>query len=190
MTRRETIIVAALINLGLLVILFVTAINPKEEPSTLNTNATTVSKTVQEEPTSTKAPETQATSNNDMALIELTVRRGDSIDKIAESHSTSVAELMEINKLRQSELEPGQILRVPAHAKPIQVSYTAPLEQAKTFNPPAAQEEERYYTVSPGDTPWAIAKRNNIKLSDLLRMNNLDEKKARRLRAGDKLRVR
>jgi len=59
----------------------------------------------------------------------------------------------------------------------------------------AVQEEEdveemEYYTMQPGDNPWKLAKRFGVKFEELVRMNDLDDAKARGLRPGSVLRVR
>ena len=54
----------------------------------------------------------------------------------------------------------------------------------KTPNP------EDFYVVKEGDSPWAIALSNGIRLDELLKLNGLDEQKARKLRPGDRLRIR
>lgn len=47
----------------------------------------------------------------------------------------------------------------------------------------------KYHTVKPGDTPWAIAMQYHIALDELLKLNHLNAEKARRLKPGDQLRV-
>ncbi len=47
----------------------------------------------------------------------------------------------------------------------------------------------KYYTVKPGDSPWSIAMKNHLNLEELLKLNHLDAEKARRLKPGDQLRV-
>ncbi|ETR79672.1 Membrane-bound lytic murein transglycosylase D precursor [Chlamydia pneumoniae B21] len=64
------------------------------------------------------------------------------------------------------------------------MSATKKLHQTQTAN------SENYYIVQEGDSPWTIALRNHIRLDDLLKMNDLDEYKARRLKPGDQLRIR
>jgi LysM repeat protein len=41
-----------------------------------------------------------------------------------------------------------------------------------------------------GDNPWNIARQHRVNFDDFLRLNQLDEEKARQLKPGDKLRVR
>ncbi len=57
------------------------------------------------------------------------------------------------------------------------------------FIPNVKQKEESYYIVKKGDSPWSIAMKNNLKLDDLIKLNNLDNEKAKKLRPGDKLRI-
>ncbi len=61
----------------------------------------------------------------------------------------------------------------------------APLELP--LNTETAKEE--YYIVKPGDNPWTIAKKNHMRVEDLLRLNNMDQAKAKKLRPGDRLRI-
>ena len=48
----------------------------------------------------------------------------------------------------------------------------------------------KFYTVKQGDNPWTIAVKNQLKVDELLKLNDLNDEKARRLRPGDKLRIR
>ena len=43
------------------------------------------------------------------------------------------------------------------------------------------------YVVKPGDTPEKIARKHHVRLSDLMKANNLTEESAKRLRIGQKL---
>ncbi len=40
-----------------------------------------------------------------------------------------------------------------------------------------------------GDSPWTIAVKNQMKVEDLLKLNNLNEAQAKRLKPGDQLRI-
>ncbi|MCC6128147.1 MAG: LysM peptidoglycan-binding domain-containing protein [Chlamydiae bacterium] len=55
-----------------------------------------------------------------------------------------------------------------------------------------AKEEDSvtYYTVKVGDNPWTIAMKHNMKVEELLRLNGLNEEKARKLKPGDRLRTK
>lgn len=47
-----------------------------------------------------------------------------------------------------------------------------------------------YYIVKGGDNPWKIAKQFQVNFDDILRLNNLDEEKARNMKIGDRIRVK
>ena len=85
---------------------------------------------------------------------------------------------MQLNDLSSTQLQIGQVLRVPKTQKPEKDL------QVKTPNP------EDFYIVKEGDSPWAIALSNGIRLDELLKLNGLDEQKARKIRPGDRLRIR
>ena len=72
----------------------------------------------------------------------------------------------------------GQILKIPS------------VEKNATRKVKKAVVNGEYYTVKPGDNPWTIAMKHNIKVEDLLKMNDLNKEKAKKLRPGDKLRIR
>jgi len=99
---------------------------------------------------------------------DIIVRAGDTLDKIARSYGLSVEEIMRVNHLIDSRLQIGQVLKLTKAGK---------------------RGQEKYYTVKNGDNPWTIAMKNQMKVDELLRLNNLDEDKAKRLKPGDQLRI-
>ena len=111
------------------------------------------------------------------------VKKGDSLDKIAKEYSTSVDEIIKINHLPSSFLRIGQSLKVPPQKQ------GASSQKARTA---AVKETDsiEYYTVKVGDNPWTIAMKHQIKVEELLRLNGLNEEKARKLKPGDRLRTR
>ncbi len=214
MSRRDTIIVAVLVNAALLMILFATAVRsdnaepvkqvelaqtppPKTESKEEElfhhyaTSVPTLAETVADpipfteeielafnppelvEPPkkSVEKPKTEA------RVVDVTVKKGDFLEKIANANNTSVSAIMKANQLTSTQLKIGQVLKVPvSDAKPKQVSKPSPAEE--------------YYVVKDGDNPWLIASRNNLRLDELLKLNGLDDQKARRLRPGDRLRIK
>ena len=118
-------------------------------------------------------------------FFEITVKKGDSLEKLSKIHRTTIAQLKKINQLENSFLRIGQGLLVPRRNEAF-VSVSPPAIQESSQK----KENEQYYIVKVGENPWTIAMKHRIKVEDLLRMNKLDEKKARRIRPGDKLRVR
>lgn len=84
-----------------------------------------------------------------------TVKKGDSLYKIAALYETSIEELKRINNLTSDALYIGQVLKVPAR------------EQVPT--PPIT----RTYTVEKGDSLYSIAQKFNTTVEELRRLNDL-----------------
>jgi peptidoglycan DL-endopeptidase LytF len=211
MSRREMIVIAVLVNAGLLIALFSSALKSESsappvrenkriaaavappEPEkvvvspppqkNLTTAKAIVSSFVDEKPQSVfheevpvvkEMPIIPTPSVKNGNYVEIQVKKGDMLEKIARDYNTTVDELIEINHLSTTRLNVGQVLRVPMQKK---------------VSTPAA-DEHKYYIVKQGDNPWTIAVKNHIKLEELLQLNNLNEEKARRLKPGDKLRIK
>lgn len=231
MTRRDTILVAVFINVGLLAILFVTAVNSGQEDVLLEPAShpiaqvqqstvahPAIANVVEVQPSSLAAPVVSQESpqvtlrpiSQNMApsqvqtstisqpqiitptvvdmeanpddFVEITVKRGDVLERIARRNGTTVEEIMTINQLTNTQLRIGQILRIPVLA--------ADVTEARPRPSSNAEAEDEFYVVRSGDSPWLIAIRNNLKLDELLRLNDLDEESARQLRPGIRLRIR
>ena len=110
-------------------------------------------------------------------FMEVTVQKGDTLEKIARLNNVSVSDIIKINELPNSFLRIGQLLLIPKKDGKNKVS--APVKTGPN-----------YYTVKCGDNPWTIAMKHHMKVSELLKLNNLDNKTAKRLRPGDKLKIR
>jgi LysM repeat protein len=218
MSRRDTILVAVLINSGLLALLFLTAVQTdfeRELPSTQVTKphqleerafsavrepevpphseaaqAVALLEEVREvEPTRVSEPlaaESFSADQKSPDFAEITVKRGDFLARIARSHGVSVSDIMKANQLDSHRLKIGQVLKVPLHAR----AHTALADASSLKARQPSLEDAEYYTIQKGDNPWTIAKKNRVAFDELLRLNDLDEAKARNLKVGDKLRVR
>lgn len=119
-------------------------------------------------------------------MIEVKVKKGDVLEKIAKVNHCSVEEIMKLNALTSTRLKIGQVLKIKSGSKKEGVV------KAQTQTQTVADKSDgavRYYTVKNGDNPWTIAVKNRMKLDDLLKLNNLTEEKARRLKPGDQLRI-
>lgn len=82
-------------------------------------------------------------------MIEYIVTGNDTLKKIADYYQVSVDELKKINNLMDDNIEEGTILKIP---------YTVKTE---------------YYTVLSGDDLYSIAKRYDIPVEFLARLNGL-----------------
>ena len=242
MTRRDTIIVAALVNAGLLVILFVSALKTeegreeisfrKEAPNFMNSEATfrsdakrvmgdevdqVLNQYGQQDPlqpmnTSSLTPnavvssvpsfvddlksiteipaqpalsllKTEEKNTPDSLYSEVKVKKGDVLEKIARQNHTTVSEIMKINHLTSTQLKIGQVLKVSSKAESKTI---AKVEEKTPLDPTSA----KYYIVKAGDSPWTIAVKNHMKVEELLKINNMNEEKSRKLKPGDKIRIR
>lgn len=200
MTRKDTIIIAVFVNAALLIALFTSAIVREEKVTPLPVKkeiaeAVPVKVPEQKPVVAVKeiAKEEKPKPNIDFAkeleaitkaaakgkaekVVPMTagnqvkVQKGDVLEKIARRHGCSVGALMEYNQLKSNVLQIGQVLKIPG-------------------NQAVSSSKDNFYTVKQGDNPWAIAVKNHMKLEDLLKLNDLNEEKARRLRPGDKLRI-
>lgn len=242
MNRRDAIIVAVLINTGLLAALFLLAIHnpePTQEVSAeiayknalpqevgydsnayssvppapspvrdpydeaIKNYALTPSAPVSAVPSSeSKIPEPQLHTSSvseytpryhpqaiqekpEEHFVEVTVKRGDYLDKIARVNGTTVRAIMQANNLTSPRIDIGQVLRIP-------VGKSKETEPVKTQIAVAKKQESEplYYTMKSGDNPWKIAKEFHVRFDELLKLNDLDEEKARNLKPGVTLRVR
>jgi membrane-bound lytic murein transglycosylase D len=88
-------------------------------------------------------------------LVEYVVRKGDSLWRIANRFGTTTKSIQSANKLNDTYLRIGQVLMIP--------------QDLSVF----METETRRYIVLRGDTPYMIAQKNHMDLSEFLRMNNL-----------------
>lgn len=215
MNRRDIIIVAVLINAGLLVTLFVSSlkketgvdlVSSEQAPKQVEIAAKltpppkkggdqvdqvihqyTAKAETQEKKEEVIPPPalTPIRKEEEKPVIKapikaplrvVTVEKGDVLEKIARSHGVSVDEIMKLNNLANSRLQIGQELKLPEKK--------APVKEVKK------EEEGKYYVVKGGDSPWTIAQKHHMQVEDLLKLNNIDEEKAKRLRPGDRLRIK
>ena len=223
MSRRDTILVAVLINAGLLVILFVSAlksgggdatkisahsskknqqvISPKKKSKIKGDQVDQVianyAKKKSSETTKVKAnvapnakvevavktPATPAVKQiaKVAANQTITVQKGDVLEKIARMHSVSVDGIMSLNQLDSTTLQIGQILKLPNE------KISANSKSSATIS---KKVEEEYYVVMAGDNPWTIAHNHDMQVDELLKLNNMSKDKAKRLRPGDRLRIK
>jgi peptidoglycan endopeptidase LytF len=126
---------------------------------------------------------------SDPEYIEIKVKKGDVLEKIARYHHTTVAEIMKANQLTSSNLYIGQILKIPNKAIKKTNSSTIAFSPQGSSASHATHEGVKYYIVKKGDSPWTIAIKNRLKVEDLLKLNNMTEEQARRLKPGDQLRI-
>ena len=94
--------------------------------------------------------------------VQYTVKRGDSLDRIARSYGVSLRDLRAWNNLSGSRIYPGQTLTIQSDEQPI------------------------YYTVQRGDTLSTIAQSYDVSIRTLRSMNRLN---GSRIYPGQRLRI-
>ncbi len=83
------------------------------------------------------------------------VRKGDSLWKIAENFGTTVKAIQSLNEMKSASLTIGETLEIP--------TASGPMKKRKT----------KTYKILKGDSPYLIAKKYQMDLSELLSLNNL-----------------
>lgn len=229
MTRKDTILIAVIINAGLLSILFITAviydtdkttelnefvsapINKSQSDNPIDsialatgdeidnvlkyynspTGPQSINLAIEDnfniEPTPIPSKNSSVIEDSHPPLatneqfIEVKVKKGDVLEKIARANKSSVEEIKKINQIDGERLSIGQVLKIPV--KQVVATNDKKIEQPR-------DSESVYYVVKSGDSPWKIAKQFNVTSEDILRLNNIDEEKARNLKIGDRIRVK
>ena len=98
---------------------------------------------------------------SNVSTINYTVKKGDSLYKIANLYNTSVSDLIRLNNLTTNNLSVGQVLKVPS-----------------------SSSSSRTYTVQKGDSLYSIARKFNTTVDSIKAKNNL---KTNTLSIGQKL---
>jgi murein DD-endopeptidase MepM/ murein hydrolase activator NlpD len=93
-----------------------------------------------------------------------TVKKGDTLDKIADQQDTTVAELKSANKLKGNAIQPGDVLKIST-----------------------AAAGRKAYVVAHGDTVFSIAQRFHVSVADLRADNGLTAKS--QIHSGQKLKL-
>lgn len=236
MSRRDTIIVAVILNTGLLAILFMMAMTPgdssiiSEQPemtralavqqddefpkhesvavqqpaplvlvqdnssdevdtvlkdfaATLQADALVRAEIPKKAPKEVVAMKMESPPparewQQEQKYVEVTVKDGDILGRIAQANGTTVGAIKKANNLEHDRLKIGQVIRVPIGIK----------KEAQKSKP--VEVNLGYYIIQSGDNPWKIAKKFSVSVKELLRLNDLDEARARNLKPGDRIRVR
>ncbi len=119
-----------------------------------------------------------------------TVKKGDSVGKIAEEMGVSVAELRAANNLtKKSIIKTGEKLVIPGskNSEPVPAKKEAKAESVKKESPKAnakAAKGGTEYKVKNGESLWRIARRNNVTIDAIKEASNLKDDN---VKPGDKI---
>ncbi len=165
---------------------------PKTEPEAQVVESLPATEETGESSKSETENSVKPTSSAPRALIH-TVRRGESLGRIAARYSVTVKQIVEHNQLRGDKITAGQKLKIPSRV------YASHTDKTPVTNPPKTQEfkEEaparkqkdspKYYIIRSGDSLWEIANRHNTTVEKIKRLNTLSTSK---LKPGQKIRVK
>lgn len=126
--------------------------------------------------------------NNDDPLVTwqtYTLKKGETLDKVADQFGTSVSRLREVNGFNgRKQIRPGQMLLVPLEAEDgatnLDETYNSPDFQAS----PEEYGTARTYRVRKGDTLSSIARRHHVTVARIKAVNQL---KTNELHTGQQL---
>lgn len=118
------------------------------------------------------------------------VRSGDTLEKIARRHGTTVRRLCQLNGISQNKiLHPGDRLRVSGTSAKSSKSSNAGNSSASGKSAASGNAgKTSTYTVRRGDTLSKIAKRHGMSLKELCSLNGISQNKT--IREGQKLKVK
>lgn len=113
---------------------------------------------------------------------QVTVRSGDTLYSIARRNNVTVEALKRANGLTTNSIQVGQTLALPGGA--VNDSGTPARAPVATTNrtQPQPAPSQGTYVVQSGDSLYAIARRNGVRVSDLMAWNGITD--ARTLRPG------
>lgn len=129
----------------------------------------------------------RTSSGGGQSYTTYTVKRGDSLGKIASRYGTTIANIKRWNGLRKDTIVPGQRLRIYSGKGPSSVASSG---GSKTSQP-ATSSKGGYvmYTVRKGDTLYSIANKfPGVSLNDIMRLNGLTRKS--KIYTGQKLKIK
>jgi len=114
--------------------------------------------------------------------VSYLVKRGDTLGEIAENYSTRASKIRQWNGLRYGEyIRPKQTLTLWVPENLQELKERVAKKPVKINSDPSI-----YYTVRTGDTLWDIAKKYDISITELKKLNKM---RSSRIRPGDRLKV-
>lgn len=113
--------------------------------------------------------------------ITHTVKKGETLGKIAQKYKCTVTDLKRWNNLKSTTIQVGQKLKVyPPENQNVSNN------SGNNNNNNRSNSSTTTYTVKQGDSLWSIAKKFNVTVDHIKRLNNL---KNNNIRVGQKLKI-
>lgn len=124
-------------------------------------------------------------SSSEPSYFVYTVKRGDSLGKIASRNHTTIAKIKQWNRLKRDTIVPGQKLRIYTGKGPSVSSSSSSSRSVAT----TSKGGYVMYTVRRGDTLYSIANKfSGVSLNDIMKLNGLTRKS--KIYAGQKLKIK
>lgn len=134
------------------------------------------------------------------------LQKGETLSKVARAHHTTVQKLMALNKLTDKDarrLRPGTRLQISGDAPvaerpaPGRVAAAAPTRAENVIEAsaapaaptPAPATANGIHVLKKGETIAAVARQHRMSLSQIMALNKLTDKSARRLQPGAKIKI-
>ncbi|MCH9633199.1 MAG: hypothetical protein S4CHLAM6_15520 [Chlamydiae bacterium] len=210
MSRRDTIIIAVLINACLLVILFATSITKKDEPHFATNQEVPFNVPSQninfEDVERSLVKETKSIEESFPLHTPLITQNNPEPANLLPPASPKVAPLAPLEqKYTEITVKSGDYLDRLGRENNISVSEimsynnlkSTQLRIGQVLRIPLKENEDpssklpiKQYVVKVGDTPWKIANENKMHLDELLKLNHLDKESSKHLKPGDTLYIR
>ncbi len=113
------------------------------------------------------------------------VEKGDTLYSISRKFQITVAELRAANNLTETDvLKAGQKLTIPSD----DIATAAALNSKTESTASSSVVKTETYVVQKGDTLYSLAKKNNMKVDELLSLNGLDSNAV--IKVGQKLKIK
>ncbi len=160
---------------------------PASTPSSVRYAAAPVSPSSYSPPAAPSVPAVAPITASQATGEQIEVRQGDTLFGLSKRHKVAVSELMSVNGLSSPTLKPGQKLMLPASKASREPLPKSPAETAALAPVDAPADWTGTYTVKTGDSLYAIARRNNVKFTDLQKYNGIQD--VRRVKPGAILKV-
>ena len=115
---------------------------------------------------------------------DVTVRRGDTIGKIALRYGVSIADIKQWNNLTDDNITAGSTLKISGAESKIKEEHYSKAPKEKIVKKKFEANKARIHKVRPGESLYSIAKDNKISVSQLKKLNSISNNK---IKIGQKL---
>lgn len=106
-------------------------------------------------------------------VISHKVRAGDTLYSIAKRYNTDINSIINANKIKGSHIKLGQTLKITVTSNNTTTTKNKATANKKSTNTQSkTRTQQKSYTVRKGDTLESIAKRYNVKVNQLKKLNN------------------